>query len=202
MPDVDPTPLDGRRLRRDRNRSAVVSALLELYREGDLSPSSERIAERAGISPRSLFRYFEDLDALVGAAVEAQQAHLAPLLDPAVTPATPLDDRVLGLVEHRTRLLEAMGPVGRVARSVAVNRPAVADELGRVRRLLRRQVADLFPAELAALGPDRAAPTLAALDVALSWEAHHLLTEDQGLSQTDAAAATVLAVRRLLGLEP
>jgi len=35
------TTTDGRRLRRDRNREAVVQALLELHRSGDLNPSTE-----------------------------------------------------------------------------------------------------------------------------------------------------------------
>ena len=51
---------DGRRLRRALNREAVVDALLSLYDEGNLRPGTDRIAERAGISPRSLFRYFDD----------------------------------------------------------------------------------------------------------------------------------------------
>ena len=59
-----PTTEDGRHARRDRNRLAVVDAMLELYVEGNLDPSSDEIAERAGLSPRSLFRYFEDLDDL------------------------------------------------------------------------------------------------------------------------------------------
>ena len=52
---------DGRRARRDRNRVAVVDSLLALYAEGDLNPSTDAIALRAGLSPRSLFRYFDDL---------------------------------------------------------------------------------------------------------------------------------------------
>ena len=39
--------VDGRTARRDRNRAAVVDALLELYRDGNLRPSSLEIAELA-----------------------------------------------------------------------------------------------------------------------------------------------------------
>ena len=42
---------DGRQLRRERNREAVVEALLDLYRDGNLQPSSEEIAARSGLSP-------------------------------------------------------------------------------------------------------------------------------------------------------
>ena len=70
---------DGRTLRRERNRAAMVDAMLELYREGNLAPSSDAIAERAGLSPRSLFRYFEDIDDLVHAAITRQQQRIAPV---------------------------------------------------------------------------------------------------------------------------
>ena len=43
--------VDGRRLRREQNREAVIDALVELFEEGSYTPSSGEIAERAGISP-------------------------------------------------------------------------------------------------------------------------------------------------------
>lgn len=49
---TSPEAQDGRHLRRDRNRDAVVDALLALYGEGNLDPSSAEIAERARLSPR------------------------------------------------------------------------------------------------------------------------------------------------------
>ena len=42
-----PDTVDGRRVRRDRNRDAVVDALLTLYGEGNREPGSAEIAERA-----------------------------------------------------------------------------------------------------------------------------------------------------------
>src|SRR6266542_3616203 len=47
--------VDGRTARAVRTRRAVVDALLELLAEGDLRPSGERIAERAGVSLRALW---------------------------------------------------------------------------------------------------------------------------------------------------
>ena len=75
-----PRETDGRRLRRALNREAVVDALLDLYSEGNLRPSTDEIAERAGISPRSLFRYFEDSDDLAGEAVSRQLERVMPCL--------------------------------------------------------------------------------------------------------------------------
>lgn len=192
-------PIDGRNLRRDRNRETVVQALLELYREGTLTPSTDEIAARAGISARSLFRYFDDVDSLVRTAIARQQEHLEPLYDVDIDPAAPLDDRIVSFVRARLQLLEEMGPVGQVARSLARSEPRIESELGRIRAVLRAQVAEVFATELSARGRADAAATLAALDVLMSWESHHLLRHDQGLTKAAAATALSTGIRRLLG---
>lgn len=56
---------DGRSLRRSHNRTAVIISLFHLIREGSLDPSVPEIADRAGVSHRSVFRYFDDLNDLV-----------------------------------------------------------------------------------------------------------------------------------------
>lgn len=190
--------LDGRRLRRDRNRDAVVEALLELYREGNLTPSTDEIAERAGISARSLFRYFDDVDALVRTAVARQQEHLAPLYALSAHPDQPFDERVERFVADRTRLLDAMGPVGQLARSIAPRQPHVAAELGRIRAVLRGQLVEVFGAELAHVRAIDHDALLAALDVACSWEARHLLRHDQRLGKAVAARVMAVSIHRLL----
>lgn len=197
--DTTDEAVDGRRLRRDRNREAVVQALLELYREGNLTPGAEEIAERAGISARSLFRYFDDVDALVRTAVARQQEHLASLYEVSARADQPLGERVDRFVAERTRLLDAMGPVGQLARSIAPRQPQVAAELGRIRAVLRGQVVEVFAPELARVPADEHDQVLAALDVACSWEARHLLRQDQRLGKAAAARVMALSVHRLLG---
>jgi TetR/AcrR family transcriptional regulator, regulator of autoinduction and epiphytic fitness len=191
-------PVDGRNLRRDRNRDAVVTALLELYREGNLGPSADGIAERAGISVRSLFRYFEDVEGLVRAAIARQQEHLAPLYALDAPPELPLAERVERFVAARVTLLEGMGEVGRVARAVAVRQPLILAELARIRGTLRRQLTGVFAAELAALPAVTRRATVAAADVVTSWEAFDLMHNDQGLRPDEVAAAMRAALLRLL----
>jgi TetR/AcrR family transcriptional regulator of autoinduction and epiphytic fitness len=191
-------PPDGRNQRRDRNRDAVVEALLGLYREGNLGPSAEQIAERAGISARSVFRYFDDADAMVRAAIARQQAHLAPLYALDAAPGMPLAERVERFVAARVRLLEGMGEVGRAARSLAVRQPLILAELARIRGTLRRQLTGLFAPELDALVPAERAVAVAMADVVTSWEAFDLMRNDQGLTRERAAAAMAAALLRLL----
>ena len=178
---VAEAPTDGRRLRRALNREAVVDALLDLYGEGNLRPSTDEIAERAGISPRSLFRYFEDADDLAGEAVARQQARVLPVLPVEAAPGDPFADRVDALVAQRLRLFDTLGKAAQVSRLRAPFHPRLAESLAQARRFLRRQVRTLFAAELGAMDDAEAEAALAAADVVTGYEAFQLLTEDQGL---------------------
>src|SRR5688572_18810275 len=190
--------IDGRTLRRERNRTATVDAMLELYREGHLAPSSDEIAERAGLSPRSLFRYFEDLDDLVQTAVARQQEHVGPFFPIPVSVDAPFATRVEAFVQQRMRLFDAMGAVGQVARLRAPFQPLIAAQLSQIRSALRAQISSLFAAELRALGTARAATALAALDVVCSYEGHHLMRDDQSLSRARTAAVLSATLTHLL----
>lgn len=186
--------VDGRRRRRETNRQAVVDALLAMYDAGVLEPNIGEVAEAAGLSARSVFRYFDDIDDLVRAAIAHQQMRLAPLVPLEIDLATPLNERVAAVVTHRVRLLEAMGNVGRVARRRGDAQPLVAAELTRMRGELRRQLAEAFAPELG--GDDH---RLAALDVLCSFEAHDLLMGDHGLDRQDVVEAMTAGVSALVG---
>src|SRR5260370_8935631 len=70
---------DGRTARRDRNRLAVLDAVLELFSEGDLTPPPEAIALRSGVSLRSVYRYMSDVDDLAHAAIDRHLGRVGPL---------------------------------------------------------------------------------------------------------------------------
>src|SRR5579863_5021968 len=149
---------DGRRLRRDRNRTAVVDALLDLYGESNLRPSTAEIAERAGLSHRSLFRYFDDFDDLCREAILRAEQRARPLLPIEVDRTAPLTDRIEALVTQRLRLFEALGPVAQVSRLNAPFAQVLAAELTKNRAFLRAQLADVFAQELNPAPEASAAP--------------------------------------------
>ena len=196
--EVSTDETDGRRLRRDRNRDAVVEALLTLYGEGNLDPSSAEIAERAGLSPRSLFRYFDDIDDLCRAAVVAQIQRVKHLFDIPVDATHPLTERIAALVEQRLSLYEAIEPAATVSRLRAPFQPVLADELAITRAALRKQVRDVMTPELEAMETDRAETTLSAMDVLCSFESYQLMRGGQHLTGSDIAATLTAALAALL----
>ena len=185
---------DGRRLRREQNREAVIDALVELFEEGRYQPSSAEIAERAGLSSRSLFRYFDDVDDLNHAAIERQLAKARPLLAIGVGPDAPTAEKIRHLVAARVKLHETTAHAARATRASAHRRTVIAAQLHDGRSYLRHQIERLFAAEL-----DGAETTLLpAVDALCSFETYELLRHDQGLSRPKVTAALVAALTALL----
>ncbi|HEV3266367.1 MAG TPA: TetR/AcrR family transcriptional regulator [Acidimicrobiales bacterium] len=205
-PDVadgqDDLESDGRRLRRSRNREAVVDALLALYSEGNLDPSAADVAERSGLSPRSLFRYFTDVDDLARAAIARQYAILMPIAVIALDLDAPLEERARSLADRRVNVFEIAGKVGLVARLRAPFEPVIAGQLTEIRTQLRAQIKDLFSGELKELGTTRGPAVLAAIDSLCSFEAYHLWRGDQGLGMPEITALLTDSILALLGRPP
>jgi TetR/AcrR family transcriptional regulator of autoinduction and epiphytic fitness len=186
--------VDGRRLRREHNRQAVLNALVELFGQGSYQPSASDIAERAGISPRSLFRYFDDVDDLNRAAIDGQLASARPLLEVSVRPDAPMAERIECLAEARVRLFETIQPAAKAARVCAHRHAIVARQIRESRSYLRHQLQVLFGPELQG---DRAT-LLAGLDALCSFETYDLMRSDQGRSRADTVSALTAAMTALL----
>lgn len=186
--------IDGRHLRRQQNRQAIVEALCELYEEGRYDATAAEVSERAGLSPRSLFRYFDDTDDLARAAIEHQQALARPLLRIGATPDDDLGTRIAAVVRARLDLWAHVAPGARAARMRAPISEAVAVELRQARSFLRHQLAELFAAEIA----ERGEHVLAAADVLCSFESVELLLHDHRLSRRRTAALLTESLRALL----
>jgi AcrR family transcriptional regulator len=188
---VDGGEVDGRRLRREQNREAVLDAMVELFEEGNLTPTTGEVAERAGLSPRSLFRYFDDIDDLNRAAIDRQLHEAGPLLDPDVMPDASLHERIDALVATRVRLWDAIAPAARAARALAHRRSIVATQLHDGRAYMRHQLEGLFP--------DAPAGLLPAVDALCSFESYELLRYDRRMSRAATADALTAGLHALLG---
>jgi AcrR family transcriptional regulator len=195
----DPETSDGRRLRRSRNRETVVDALLALYGEGNLDPSAADVAERSGLSPRSLFRYFADVDDLARAAIDRQYAIMLPMALIDLDMGGPPEVRAKSLAERRVQVFEIVGKVGLVARLRAPFEPVIAEQLTGIRTQLRGQIKALFSEELKALGATRGPAALAAIDLLCTFEVYHLWRGDQGLDVEEITALLTESILALLG---
>ncbi len=188
---------DGRRVRRDENREAVVDAVLALWADGDLAPDVAAIAARSGVSERSIFRYFDDVAALQRAVITRQVQREAGLFDPPSTDGS-LQARVSRYVELRLRQYEVLGPVARVAFLRAPFEEAVREQINLRRDQIRAQITHLFAPELARFDGRARTEVVAAIEVATSFEALEHLRTSRDLSASRASRVLVLATESLL----
>lgn len=187
---VEPPVIDGRRARRDRNRDQVVDALLELYDENNLRPTVAEVAERSGVSHRSVFRYFEDLEELYRIAIQKNLVRLEPLIGLPTLGQGTLDERIDAIVEQRLTLHRAQQATSRVARMRAFEQPVLDRVVANAAKKFRRQVERHFEIELDEMDTDKRVHTLAGADIICSFEAYDMLSRVRELD--DATIAGVM----------
>lgn len=188
---------DGRRGRREKNARAVARAMLDLMRETGDVPSAEAVAARAGVSRRSVFRLFKDVETLSRTANELQQAEVMERFMPPPMPEGDVHARVDALVAHRAGIYEHIMPVRRIAERRRWHEPVVEADLMRTREAFRAHVEVMF----ADLAPDdrRARRELFdALELATSWQSWHVLRNEQGCSVARARRVVSATLRALL----
>lgn len=194
LADDDETPVDGRRARRHRSRDLAVDAMLDLIDEGVLRPTAQQVADRSGVSLRSIFRIFEDVQSLHEAATARHLSRVGHLFVPIVAEGD-LPARAAATAAALGRLYEAVGPIRRAALRLAPESEVFAERLRQARRWLATELGRVFAPELERLDqPTRRA----ALEAMCSFEAWDQLRRGQGLSVADAADVVCAAVVQLL----
>jgi AcrR family transcriptional regulator len=192
---LTPVPRDGRRARRHRSRDQAVDALLDLLDEGVPRPTAQLVAERSGVSLRSIFRIFDDVETLHAEAA-ARQLQRSRHLYVEVSADGPLEDRIRELVEVHDRLYLSVAPVRRAGLRAAAESPNLDSMIQLARTWLQAEIRRVFATELAPL-TDRE-PLVSALEVVLSFEAWDQLASNQGLDADHRQAVTRLAAAALL----
>jgi AcrR family transcriptional regulator len=196
-----PTAVDGRSLRAERTRTALAGAYLDLLTEGDLRPTAERIAERAGVSPRSVFKHFPDREALFAAASGIQEGRIRELQGDPPDPGAPLDERLDAFVDQRARFHEFVAPVRRSALLIEPFSEVVATKLKFARETGAAQVDHVFAPELGAQRGRAREDLRAALCATAAWPTWESLRGHQGLSAERARAILRSMLAALLKTE-
>lgn len=183
------TPLvDGRRERSRSSRGKIVAAMLELVGSGDTAPGAARVAEVAGVGLRSVFRHFDDMDALYREMSEVIEARVMPIvLQP--PSGTTWKEKLLDITERRATVFETILPYRISANIKRFQSPYLMQDY---RRLLKLE-SEMVDAHL----PDSVRRDITGargLNVILSFQTWRLLRYDQELPVAEAKAV----VRRLL----
>jgi TetR/AcrR family transcriptional regulator of autoinduction and epiphytic fitness len=174
--------------------------------EGVLRPGADQVAERAGVSRRSIFNHFVDLAELYDAVVDVGMQRCAPLLGE-ISERAPVAERVAGLVKARSRFFEATAAFTRALTAQALIGPAAEQALRVSREALRlqhRDVERLFAPDLQTSSPTTRAEVLEAASAALSPLQWEYLRRSRGNSISRASAVmkrTLTSILRDAGVE-
>lgn len=171
---------DGRRQRSERSRQAIINASLSLMNDGNLIPTAQAIAERAGVGIRSFFRHFEDMDTLFAAVDDYTRD---------TTEARFLGGDREGTLPERIRLAVARHADGYEAETNTVlstsaqlwRSEVLRKNYARYQRGLRKDLDDWLP-ELKEMPRSKRE----AVDAIASFEMWHRLRYHQGLSKNAA----------------
>jgi AcrR family transcriptional regulator len=189
--------VDGRAARALRTRESIVDACIALVEEGDLRPTAPRIAERAGVSVRSVFQHFDDLPSLHIAVTERIAERMAALVVP-LDPGLPLPERIEAFVDHRANLLDALTPFRTAANVHGPFSPEIRNAVHAGSAYLRAEVEAVFAPELAALRGQARSEVVDALATAASWSTWDTLRTEWGSGRAQACAVLARMVRSLL----
>jgi AcrR family transcriptional regulator len=188
---------DGRAARKAATRDAIADALLDLLSEDQLRPTAREIAARAGLSLRSVYVHFDDLEDLFCVAARRHFTRIAPMLEPVPVAGT-LPERATALMIRRAGIYAQLGGVGRATRLQAPFSPTLARLVRDAQTGSRKEIERMFAPELASLDPARRAPTVAMLDVVTGVDAWETLRTVHEFDEAAARACVVATVVREL----
>jgi AcrR family transcriptional regulator len=192
---------DGRSARRERNRDAVLDALVELTTEGAADPSIDDIADRAGVSYRSVYRYFKDRSEMMDAATDRAMAWIQPLVMKASGDAKstdPLDHRIDAMVDARVELYFQIADMVRAAMVQAFSNRKIHEHLQNARRISRGQIHDQFHNELKEFTPRECELRITSIDQVLSFQAIDYVMHERNHSREELERYLRGAIRAAL----
>lgn len=185
---ADKPQVDGRRERSRSSRTRIVAALLELVESGDVSPGAARVAEVAGVGLRSVFRHFEDMDALYREMGEIIEARVLPIILQ-MPKGGGWKQKMADIAERRATVYETILPFRISAELKRFQSPYLMQDYRRMLRLEGETIDAHLPDSVKA---DRFGGQ--GLKVVLSFQTWRLLRHDMDLPLDEARGV----VRRML----
>jgi len=183
---------DGRRRRGNSSRARIVNALMQLISEGNLTPGAARVAEIAGVSLRTVFRHFDEMESLYKEIAESIQVRVHPALFRPYRSET-WKERLLELIDRRIDLYEAILPFKMSGDLRRYQSEYLANDYKQHLKLEKMSIETLLPKHIA---DDNV--LLHALIAATGFQGWRILRKDQSLAGADARAAVLRTVEALL----
>jgi AcrR family transcriptional regulator len=184
--------LDGRTARRIANRNRILDAALDLGAERT-DVTIEDIAERAGISERSIYNHFPSVRELIAGMYERGAEKLRPLFAYLPSPQDRFEDRVRAWVAVWARIQEEIAPIRWRALVAESEFPDLQPELGQLRSIHKAEIERMFPE----ITDEESRRVVVTMTDSLSWRS---LRKHQGLGFEEACRVIEETIKRVRGL--
>jgi AcrR family transcriptional regulator len=187
-----PAKVDGRVSRGQRSRRRIVAALMQLVREGVITPTAEAVAMRADVGLRTVFRHFADMETLYREIAKEIDAVVAPAATRRLAGRT-WRERLVESVDLRVALFERLMPFQLATAARRHESPFLDQRQREIAALQRTLLHHVVPRTIA-----DDVPRFAALDLVLSVDSWIRLRREQRLSRTAARRVVLRAVEALI----
>ena len=187
---------DGRRLRSERSRKAMIDAALELIEDGNYAPTAKQISARAGVGIRSFFRQFEDMDQFFAAVDEQTVGSFWERFLHEGDREGALSERLDSIVATYGKAFEDHRSLLLATKSLRWSSRVLKENYERYQQISRANKEHWLP-EIRQLPLDER--ELA--DAYLSFEMWHRLRDIQGLSCESTETLILKALENLLAVE-
>ena len=181
---------DGRHERVERGKRAVFEALAELFSEGRYNPPVAEVAARAGVSERTLFRYFDSFNDVIAGMIGYVYPRVAHYFT-ADPPEGDLRTRLLALAELRVEFSEKQGVITRTSEALAHEWPAAAmARYGRI-ELLNQQLRNWIGKDISRVSDEKLVVLSLLYDIPNMESVSAALGDKAAATLADAAMAII-----------
>ncbi len=184
---------DGRRQRSEKSREKIIAAMFLLIGQGNMNVSAAQVAKASGVSIRTVFRQFEEVDEIYRQIIARLEEELMPTL------LAPYQSRgwkrqLAELIGRRAEIYEYVMPFKVSSAVRRFKSIPLMDDHARFVTLERAGLKAVLPT---AISGNRT--LLAALDNAASFESWRRLRQDLKLDQKAARETMLFSVNALIG---
>lgn len=175
---ADVEVVDGRRLRSERSKQAILKACETLLSEGQLVPTAQMISDQAGVPIRSFFRHFPDMETLFRTVDATLLTELDRIFSEHSFEGT-LSERIDSALSLRADVYDNWKPIFRSTKAQLWRYKLLQENYARGQRRFRKEFEKRVP-ELKELEPD----AQEMIDGLASFEMWTRLRDHQKLSKS------------------
>jgi AcrR family transcriptional regulator len=185
--------IDGRRLRSERSKKAILAACEALMKEGQLVPTAQMISDKAEVPIRSFFRHFPDMQSLFRELDASLQPSFERSFAEVVCNGT-LAERIDSAVKLHAKSFEDNKPIIRSTKAQLWRYPVLQENYARWQRKIRKDL-DIRIPELTQVDSD----TRELIDSFTSFEMWTRLRDHQKISQKKSTKLIRDLVEKTIG---